>query len=237
MNTTIAAPLKSSSAGHRRRLRRRLENGGLNGFQDYEILEILLTYAIARKDTKPPAKALLQEFKSLAGVFDAGPKELERVPGIGPRAAQLLGLIKNVAGAYLKNRIEKQHLLNNPAGVADYCRLTLAGKGHELVLALFLDARNRLIAEKTVGQGTIDQAPVYPRRIVEEALSCRASGLILVHNHPSGQPDPSLEDKALTRKIARTAQALDLRFLDHIIVGREGYFSFRESNFFEETSA
>ncbi|MBI4369204.1 MAG: DNA repair protein RadC, partial [Elusimicrobia bacterium] len=198
--------------GHRRRLRQRFMKAGLDGFHEYEILELILTYAIARKDTKPLAKTLIEKFGGLACILDASGKELLAVNGLGPRSAQLLLLLRPVCVFYLKERLKGANAVNNPEKVADYCRAALAGKGHEVVHVLFVDIKNRIIGEKTMTEGTIDESPVYPRRLVEETLACGAYGFILVHNHPSGSVIPSPADKALTKKIFQTAQAVELAF-------------------------
>ncbi|MEK7287523.1 MAG: DNA repair protein RadC [Elusimicrobiota bacterium] len=217
---------------HRKRLRKRLVESGPESFLDHEILEMILACVIPRKDTKERAWALIHKFKNLAGVFEASKEELLTVPEIGPQSAQLLTLLRPACAAYLKNRLVRRSVLDNPQLVADFCRLRLAGKNHEAVYVLYVNDKNRLLVEKTISLGSINESPVYPRRVVEEALACRASGFILVHNHPSGEVGPSTEDKALTQKILETARSVDLRFLDHIIVGQEGHYSFRENGFF-----
>lgn len=215
--------------GHRRRLRERFNRSGDKALDPHELLELILTYSIARKDTKPLAKALINRFGSFAGVLDAPRDELSAVEGIGPRSAQLLSLFKPAGKAYLEPHVRSKEALHNPAMVADYCRLHLGGKSYEAVHVLYADVKNRVIAERTLSEGTIDESPLYPRRLIEEALTCRATGFILVHNHPSGQVQPSPADKALTKRVHEAAQAVDLRFLDHLIVGQEGYFSFRQA--------
>ncbi len=228
MPISLSATKQPHYFGHRERLRERLRRAGPGALQDHELLELVLTYAIARRDTKPLAKALIQKFGGLAGVLDAAPAQLQAVRGIGARSVGLLALFKPVCGAYLNRRLRGLNVLEHPRQVADYCRLALAGKSHEVVYALFADVKNRIIAERVLSEGTIDESPLYPRRLVEEALACHASGFILVHNHPSGAIEPSPADKALTKRVLDTAKAVDLRFLDHLIVGHEGYCSFRQ---------
>ncbi|MBI4668489.1 MAG: DNA repair protein RadC [Elusimicrobia bacterium] len=224
---------KPSFHDHRKRLRKRFAESGPESFLDHELLEMILACVIARKDTKDMAWDLLRKFKNLAGVFEASSEELLAVCGIGPKSAQLLTLFRPACAAYLKSRLVRRSLLNSPQLTADYCRLRLAGKSHELAYVLYVNDRNRLLAEKTVSLGSVNESPVYPRRVVEEALACRASGFILVHNHPSGEVTPSPEDRTLTERILQTARSVDLRFLDHIIVGQNGHYSFRETGFFE----
>lgn len=232
MTTTQARPPKPSYVGHRNRLRKRIAESGPESFLDHELLEIILTCVIPRKDTKEMAWELVRRFKNVSGVFEASREELLTIPGIGPKSAQILVLFRPACAAYLKNRLARRSVLNNPQLVADFCRLRLAGKSHEMVYVLYVNDRNQLLAEKTVSLGSINESPVYPRRVVEEALACHASGCILVHNHPSGDVTPSPEDRALTEKILQTTRTVDLRFLDHIIVGQEGHYSFRETGFF-----
>ncbi|MBI4248380.1 MAG: DNA repair protein RadC [Elusimicrobia bacterium] len=228
----VTARPPSSPTGHRRRLRQRFTQAGLAGFQDYEILELLLTFSVPRKDTKAAAKDLLKRHKGLAKVLDADESELLQTAGIGPRSALLLALVKQACAAYLRSRLHRRDIVESPQAAIDYCRMALAGKTHEVILALFVDTRNRLIADKILFEGTLDQSAVYPRRILEEALSLHASGFLLVHNHPSGNPSPSPEDGRLTQSLVEAAQTLDIRFLDHLIVGRGGYHSFLEAGFF-----
>ena len=225
--SNTAVSLKSSPVGHRARLRERVAKNGLQGFHDYEILELLLTYALPRIDTKPLAKELVGRFQGISGVLNASKDELLSVKGLGPRAVELLTLMKPIGQAYLRDGINQKNLLNCPEAVAQYCRMTLAGEGHERVLALYVDARNCLLAERMISLGTIDQAAVHPRRIIEEALACHAAGLILVHNHTSGQVDPSSEDRELTKRVAEACRLFDLNLLDHLIVSQDGHTSFR----------
>ncbi len=218
------------SQGHRERLRRRFDLTGGKGLLDYEILELILTFAIMRRDTKPAAKALIERFGSLAEVFDASRKDLESVAGIGPRASFLISLLKKSCASYLGAALRKRNIMKSPENVAEYCRVALAGLKHEAMHVLFTDSRNAVVSEDTLFEGTVDQAAVYPRRIIEECLSRHAAGFVLVHNHPSGDVTPSLEDKALTERVMEAARTVDLRFLDHLIVGRSGFHSFREKD-------
>lgn len=214
--------------GHRKRLRRKFLEKGLYGFLAHEILEFILTFSLTRRDTKALATALVRHFGSLAGVMDASREDLLIVPGVGPRSALLLSLFKPTCIHYLKERAQQKNLMNSPQAVASYCRMALSGQGHESVRVFYLNARNHLITEQTISEGSIDRAEIYPRRIIEEALKCHAASFILVHNHPSGHVAASPEDKELTQKLAGIAQHMELDFLDHLIVGREGYFSFRQ---------
>lgn len=215
--------------GHRRRLRQRFGTGHLTGLQDYEALELLLTFSLPRIDTKPIARTLLKRFGGLVGVFGASEHELQEVAGVGPRTATLLTLLREVSSACLRDGLAKRSVLNNPGDVADYARMALAGRSTEACLLLFLDAKNHIIGEELVAEGTVDRATVLPRRVIELALSRKAAGFILIHNHPSGTADPSAEDDRLTRKVKAAAAAVELRFVDHLIVASGGNYSYRQS--------
>jgi len=215
--------------GHRKRLRERFRKKGVEGFHDYEILELLLTYAVPRKDLKPLAKRLIKQFGSLSGVLDARREELEKVPSMGPVSATLVRLVKETCEAYLSEKMKQQEVLSTPRAVLDFARAKLAGLPHEAFMVIFVNAKNGVINHQILQEGTVNQAIIYPRRIVEEALAQHASGLILVHNHPSGHANPSAEDRQLTRSLVDATRALELRVLDHLIVGRDGHFSFVES--------
>ena len=220
---------KPDYLGHRKRLRERFRKNGAEGMHDYEMLELLLTYAIPRKDVKPYAKDLIKRFGSLSGVLDAGQKELEGVAKIGPVSSTLIRLVKELCGAYLAEKIKGREMLSSPQAVLDFARMKLAGLPHEAFMVIFLNAKNRVLDYKVLQEGTVDRAVIYPRRIVEEALAQHAAGIIFVHNHPSGDAQPSPEDKQLTRSLVEAARTIDLRVLDHLIVGKEGYCSFVES--------
>jgi len=221
---------KPDYLGHRKRLRERFQKNGVEGMHDYEILELLLTYAIPRKDVKPYAKDLMERFGGLSGVLDTGQKELEAVAKIGPISAAFIPLVKGVCAAYLADKMKNRDVLSSPQAVIDFARVRLAGLPHEAFLVIFLNAKNRVLDYKIIQEGTIDRAVIYPRRIVEEALAYHAAGIIFVHNHPSGDFQPSPEDRQLTRSLMEAARTIDLRVLDHIIVGKEGYFSFAENH-------
>jgi DNA repair protein RadC len=194
---------------------------------DYESLELLLTFALRRIDAKPIAKELLKRFGGLWGVFGASEAELQEVKGVGPRAALLVRLVHELAAACLRDGLKGRSVLKSPEAVAEYARMALAARPEEACLVLFVDARNQVISHEIVGEGNPDHAGVTPRKIVESALSRKASGFILVHNHPSGRSEPSTEDESLTRRVKAAAGAVDLRFLDHLIVARDGHYSFR----------
>lgn len=201
---------------------------------DHEILELVLTFSLARVDTKPIAKALLKHFNGLWAVFGATEKELQHVKGVGPRAALLVSLIRETAVACLRDGLKRRNVLKSPDAVVDYARLALAGRSTESCLAIFLNARNQIIGEQVVAEGTVGRISVQPRRVIELALERKASGFIVVHNHPGGRPEPSPEDDALTRRLKSAAAAVDLRFVDHLIVARGGQYGYRSEGFLEE---
>lgn len=217
----------SHHLGHRHRLRERFERTAA-GLNDYEILELLLTYAIPRRDVKPLAKDLLETFHGLNGVLDASTLELKRLPGMGAPSAVLIKLVKEIGVLYLAERLEGRDVLASPQSVMRFARMKLAGFPHEAFMVIFLNVQNELIAHEIINEGTVDQVAVYPRRIIERALAHHAAGLVIVHNHPSGHVEPSEEDKNLTRTVRNAASVLDVRLLDHLIVGSGGYFSFVE---------
>jgi len=214
---------------HRKRLRERFEKTGAEGMHDYELLELLLTFSIPRRDVKPVAKKLISTFGSLPGVLDADQKELEKLSGVGSMSASLIHLIKELYTTYLAENMKKQDALSSPQAVINFSRVKLSGLSNEAFMVIYLNVKNEVIDYALLQEGTLDNVAVYPRRIIETALSHHASGVILVHNHPSGNPMPSKEDKLLTKDIVDAALALDIRVLDHLIVGKQGYFSFMEN--------
>lgn len=219
---------------HRKRLRERFQQGSAKGLHDYELLELLLTYAIPRVDVKPPAKALLKRFKTFGGVLDASQAELESVHGLGSASAVLVRLVKELLGAYLAEQIQRRDVLSSPEAVRDFARMKLAGLPHEAFMVIFLDVKNHVLDHEVLHEGTVDRAIVYPRRIIESALAHHAVGLILSHNHPSGDPAPSQEDRRLTRSVVEAARTVEIRVLDHLIVGKAGHFSFHENRLLTE---
>ena len=214
---------------HRKRLREKFLRAGAEGFHDYELLELLLTFAIPRVDVKPPAKALIKRFGTLNAVLDASQNELQSVSGMGPTSAVLIRLVKELFSAYLAERMEGKDVLSSPLAVVDFARVKLAGLPHEAFMVIYLNVKNRVIDHEVLQEGTVDRAIVYPREIIKAALTHKATGLILSHNHPSGDPDPSQEDKHLTRSVIEAARTVEIKVLDHIIVGKNGYFSFQEN--------
>ena len=212
---------------HRERLRDKFTRRGAEAFEDYELLELILFQALPRIDTKPIAKALLEEFGTLAEVVAAPPEKLTRIKGIGPGAAQHLKILQQVAIRIGQSSILNRPVLSSWNALLDYCRAAMQFEGREQFRVLFLDKKNKLLADEVMGKGTVDRAPVYPREIIRRALVHEATAIILVHNHPSGDPTPSRQDIDLTNTIITTAKAIDVVVHDHLIVGRNDVSSFK----------
>ena len=217
--------------GHRKRLRERFLKSGLVGFAEHEVVELLLTLAIPRSDVKQPAKALLQRFGSLREVLDAPIAELRSVAGVGEVAAVALQVIRASATLYLQGTSEGAEVLRDPQRLSDFWRMQIGALKHEVFAVAYLDSAHRLLRNgvEMLQKGTIDRAVVYPRSIVEAALKCQAAALILAHNHPNGNVEPSEHDKVLTRAIVLAAETISLRVVDHLIVSSEETFSFRRA--------
>jgi DNA repair protein RadC len=214
-------------AGHRRRLKDRFLSGGADAMPDYELLELVLFNAIPQRDTKPLAKALIAKFGSFAEVVNAPPERLKEVPGAGSSVALQLKLIKSASLRFMQGRIMRRPALASWNAVIDYCRGAMAFESREQFRILFLDKRNLLIADEVQQIGTVDHTPVYVREVAKRALELAATALILVHNHPSGDPSPSHADVQMTKMIVAAAKNLGIAVHDHVIVGREGHASFR----------
>lgn len=218
-------------AGHRDRLRERFLRGGTEAVQDYELLELLLFAAIPRRDVKPIAKALLKKFGSVAGVVTAKPEELKQVDGIKDAAATALKAAEAVAVRMLRDQVMNRPVISSWDALIDYCTASLAYRDIEQFRILFLDRRNHLIADEMQQKGTVDHTPVYPREVVKRALELQACAIIMVHNHPSGDPTPSQADIAMTRTVRDVAEPLGIVLHDHVVVGRGSYTSMRAQGF------
>ncbi|HEY8214746.1 MAG TPA: DNA repair protein RadC [Methylocystis sp.] len=213
--------------GHRQRLRERFMDAGEAALADYEMLELLLFRAIARRDVKPLAKALITRFGSFAETVAARPERLREVDGLSEAAIVEIKLVEAAAKRLARGALQKRPVLSSFMEVLDYCRTAMAFAEREEFRILFLDKRNALIADEVQGIGTIDHTPVYPREIVRRALELGSSALILAHNHPSGDPTPSAADIRMTKDIAAIAQPFGITVHDHLVVGRHGHSSFR----------
>jgi DNA repair protein RadC len=222
---------KSHDHGHRQRLRDRFLKSGLDGFADYEVIELLLTLAIPRSDVKQPAKNLIARFGHLRGILDAPIEELRAVPGMGAITPVALQIIRAAATLYLQQGGEGRDVLAEPDRLASFWRMRIGALQHEVFEVGYLDSGYRLLRDgiETLEEGTIDRAAVYPRRVIEAALRRSAFGVVLAHNHPNGTVAPTEQDKVLTRAIVLAAEAVSVRVVDHLIVSAQGAFSFRKA--------
>jgi len=214
--------------GHRARLRARFLESGGSGIPDYEILELILFGVFRNGDTKPLAKALVAEFGSLAAVLAAPAERLGKVPGCGEAVIAALKVTREAGLRMLKADAMQRPALSNWQALLDYCRAQLQHEPVEQFRILFLDRKNQVIADEQQQRGTVDHTPVYPREVVKRALELNAAALILVHNHPSGDPTPSRADIEMTREVAKAAATMGIAVHDHLIIGRKGHTSFRE---------
>ncbi|HEX7319410.1 MAG TPA: DNA repair protein RadC [bacterium] len=221
---------KPSYIGHRQRIKEKYEKSGIDGWLDYEVLELALSYAIPRKDTKSIAKELLSRFKTINGVLNADQKNLTPISGISTHTALFLSFLKDVAILYAKNGLHNRDLLASPQVVYDYLKVSLKGAVNEEFKILFLDNMNQLIIVETFKTGTVNRSVVYPRRVVERALYNHAVGVIIAHNHPSGSLQPSQDDRKITKAIKEALKTVDITLLDHIIIGNNDYYSFRNND-------
>ncbi len=213
--------------GHRERLRRRFRDAGADALPDYELLELVLFRAVPRRDTKPLAKAIIARFGSFAEALNAPEELLREVPGLGEAALTELKLVRAASLRLLRGEILERPLLGSWAQVLDYCRASMGFEAKEQFRILFLDKRNQIIADEIQQEGTVDHTPVYVREVVKRALELSSTAIVLVHNHPSGDPTPSRADIEMTKQIVAAAQNLGITVHDHIIVGKHGHASFR----------
>ena len=217
----------NAAQGHRERMRLRLLQSGPDALLDHEMLEMILFLALPRRDTKPIARALLDRFRDFPGVITAPLNELRNVEGLGDAGVAALKVVQAAALRLMQRTLLDRPVLNDWAKLTDYLTAVLGRERTEQFRILFLDARNRLVADEQQQRGTVNHAPVYPREIVRRALDLHATALILVHNHPSGDPQPSQADLEMTREIVRAAQTLGVVVHDHVIIGAADTFSFR----------
>ena len=214
--------------GHRQRLRARLREAGAAALADYELLELVLFRAIPRKDVKPLAKALIARFGGFAEAIAAEPPRLAEIDGMGAGAIAEFKIVEAAAQRLVKGAVTKRLPMGSFNEVVDYCRTSMAFGGREIFRVLFLDKKNGLIADEVQGSGTVDHTPVYPREVMRRALELSATAIVLVHNHPSGDPSPSSQDVKMTLDIIAIAKPLGVAVHDHIIVGRNGHASLRD---------
>jgi DNA repair protein RadC len=212
--------------GHRGRVRERVLRAGIESLDDYELLELLLFYCLPRIDTKPLAKAMVERFGTLGDVFAADPEQLREF-AIDQRTLVLFRTVRESGRRLAERKVKNMPVLTNWQQLIDYCHTALAHEKTEQFRILFLDRKNVLIGDEVQQRGTIDHTPVYPREVVKRALALNAAALILVHNHPSGDPKPSRDDIEMTREIKAAAEALGIAIHDHLVIGRKGHASFR----------
>lgn len=222
--------LRTNHEGHRERLRHRFEKSGFQGFHNYEVLELLLTYVIPLKDTKPTAKELIKRFKHLPGVLSADMKELTQVSGIGPEASRFLKIVDAFIGFYFDQKalIDDIQFAQLPQ-LVDYCKATIGRNSNEVMRVLYLNSQNKLIAAEDLSEGTVSQAVAFPRKIVEAALKHHATTVIIAHNHPGGLPQPSDNDDSITQQIKNALQTVNITLQEHVIIAQDTFYSYLQS--------
>jgi len=233
MNTSTLQHFKhmntsKDNKGHRQRLREKFLKNGLGGFLDYEIIELLLTLGTPRKDCKQSAKDALKKFGSLKAVLEAEPAELKEIKGIGDNNVFGLKIAQSVSRRYLADRIIDQDFIRSADEVIDYLKHNLRDKSREVFLVIYLNGRNQILKMEELFQGTLTTSAVYPREVVKRALVNDAAALVFVHNHPSGNPNPSKDDLTITKKLKEAAQAIDVSVHDHLIIAGNDVYSFAD---------
>jgi len=219
-------PSKDISPGHRKRLREKFIKSGLAGFHDYEIIELLLSLGTPRKDCKQQAKEAIKKFKSLRGVLEVPPEELQQIDGIGPHSAFGIKLVQEVAREFLKEKIIAKPIYKSSQEIFDYLYHSMRDLKKEVFKVIYLNSQNQIIDTADLFEGTITSSSISPRQVMESAITYNAASLIFVHNHPSGNPEPSGNDKEITRDLVYAASVMQIKVLDHIIIGNNRYFSF-----------
>ena len=227
-------PEENTLAGHRKRLREKFIKSGLAGFNDYEIIELLLTLGTPRKDCKEQAKEALRRFKSLRGVLEAPLEELQQIKGIGRHSAFGIRLVQEVAREFLKEKIVEKPIYKSAQEIFDFLYHSMRDLKKEVFKVIYLNAQNQVIDVVDLFQGTVSSGIVPPREVIEGAIKHSAVALIFVHNHPSGNPEPSGKDKELTRDLVYAANVMQIKVLDHIIIGDNRYYSFASDGLIEE---
>jgi DNA repair protein RadC len=225
---------KDVSAGHRKRLREKFLRSGLSGFHDYEIIELLLTLGSPRRDCKPQAKEVIRRFKTLRGALSASPEELEEIEGIGPHSAFGIKLVREIAAEFLRQKIIDKPVYKTGREIFDYLYHSMRDLKNELFKVIYLNGQNQIIEIVDLFEGTVDTSSIYPREVVKAAIKHDAVSLIFVHNHPSGDPQPSRYDKEVTRELVFAGNIMHIRVLDHIIIGNDRYYSFAAEGLIEE---
>lgn len=224
----------NESVGHRKRLREKFLKSGLKGFHDYEIIELLLTLGSPRKDCKPQAKEALKRFKTLRGVLEASPEELQQIDGIGPHSAFGIKLVQEVAREFLKEKIIDKPIYKSAQEIFDYLYHSMRDLKKEVFKVIYLNSQNQIMETADLFTDTINGSSISPREVMESAIKNNAVSMIFVHNHPSGNPEPSKSDKELTRDLVYAGGIMHLKVLDHIIIGNDRYFSFAGEGLIEQ---
>ncbi len=230
----IQMPSNNTAEGHRKRLREKFIKSGLKGFHDYEIIELLLSLGTPRKDCKQQAKEAIKKFKTLRGVLEAPPEELQQIDGIGPHSAFGIKLVQEVAREFLKEKIIDKPIYKSAQEIFDYLYHSMRDLKKEVFKVIYLNSQNQIIETEGLFEGTVNSSSVSPREVIESAIKNNAASLIFVHNHPSGSPEPSKSDKELTRDLVYAGGIMRIRVLDHVIIGNNKYFSFAGQGLIEE---
>jgi len=225
---------ENKAEGHRKRLRERFIKSGLSGFHDYEIVELLLTLGTPRKDCKQQAKEAIKKFKTLRGVLEAPMEELQEIKGIGPHNSFGIRLVQEVAREFLKEKVIEKPVCKSSREVFDYLYHSMRDLKKEVFKVIFLDGKNQIIDIQNLFEGTLNAAAVYPREVIKAAIKNNALSLIFVHNHPSGNPEPSQMDKQITEDLVFAGNIMQIKVLDHIIIGDNDYFSFADKGLIEK---
>jgi len=220
--------------GHRERLRQRFEKSGLQGFHDYEVLELLLTFVIPRQDTKPIAKELINKFKNFPAVLNADINDLQNIKGIKDRSAQFIKILKEIISYLFEERAKNEEIqFTKLVDLVDYLKATIGGNKNEVLRILYLNSQNKLIHSENLSEGTVTEAIAFPRRVVEGALKNNATSVIIAHNHPGGIPEPSDNDNAITEQIKNALKTVNIALQEHVIIADSGFYSYRQSGFLD----
>ena len=227
-------PSNGKPEGHRKRLREKFIKSGLSGFHDYEIVELLLSLGTPRKDCKQQAKEAIKKFKTLRGVLEAPSEELQQIEGIGSHSAFGIKLVQEVAREFLKEKIIDKPIYKSSQEIFDYLYHSMRDLKKEVFKVMYLNSQNQIIETESLFEGTINSSSISPREVIESAIKYNATSLIFIHNHPSGNPEPSQSDKEITRDLVYAGSIMRIRVLDHIIIGNNRYFSFAGDGLIEE---
>lgn len=220
--------------GHRARLKEKFKQASFKGWQEYEVLEMLLTYALPRKDTKPLAKQLIACFGSLKQVLDADYEELSRIKGLGAHSATFLKFVKEITSFYTLSEVKSRHEITSTLEVVNFLKSVLGGQTEEQFLAIFIDASGKVLGYEVLHEGTVNKATVYPRKVARQALKQNASGVFIAHNHPSGTLKPSAQDIKTTNALKSALNSVEIMLIDHVIIAGNSYFSFKDQGYLGE---